>query len=192
MSNVKIKRSVLITSLVAVFGVGIFCFGYMLFGNGGTGSAIEPEERIEIAKADPVEPEIVIDIKAEKTDVAVPEIIPEPIVIDITPVVSTDDNVQELQPVATQPPVPAEPPKFKEGTDINDPEVKPVYEETVVSEPVATPKPEGGEVVTKPKDEGGHEGEIYVPGFGWLKDSGPSKSVPAPDMYMNGNKVGDM
>lgn len=192
MSNVKIKRSVLITSLVAVFGVGIFCFGYVLFGNGGTGSAIEPEERIEIAKADPTEPEIVIDIKAEKPDVAVPEIIPEPIVIDITPVVSTDDNVQELQPVATQPPVPAEPPKFKEGTDINDPEVKPVYEETVVSEPAATPKPEGGEVVTKPKDEGGHEGQMFVPGFGWVEYSGPSQTIEAPEIQLNGNKVGQM
>lgn len=39
---------------------------------------------------------------------------------------------------------------------------------------------------------GGTEGQIYVPGFGWVEDEGDNRGGIAEDMYENGNKVGTM
>ncbi len=43
------------------------------------------------------------------------------------------------------------------------------------------------------ESEDNHEGEIYVPGFGWVEDNGGSVSgTTAEDMFENGNKIGSM
>ncbi len=39
---------------------------------------------------------------------------------------------------------------------------------------------------------GGNEGMAYVPGFGWVPQTGPTEVIQATDMYENGNKVGSM
>lgn len=39
---------------------------------------------------------------------------------------------------------------------------------------------------------GGGAGQVYVPGFGWVKDGGENHGGVAEDMYENGNKVGSM
>lgn len=43
------------------------------------------------------------------------------------------------------------------------------------------------------ESENNHEGEIYVPGFGWVEDNGGGVSQETiEDMYENGNKIGSM
>lgn len=43
------------------------------------------------------------------------------------------------------------------------------------------------------ESEDNHEGEIFVPGFGWVEDNGGSVSgTTAEDMFENGNKIGSM
>jgi hypothetical protein len=64
---------------------------------------------------------------------------------------------------------------------------KPV-EHNKVEKPSPPPKsdnqPQGGDVNNK--------GETYLPGFGWIKNSGENQRSVADDMYENGNKVGIM
>lgn len=56
-----------------------------------------------------------------------------------------------------------------------------------VEKPVTPPKtdnqPQGGDK---------KDGQIYVPGFGWIDDIGEGQGTVADDMYENGNKVGIM
>lgn len=42
-------------------------------------------------------------------------------------------------------------------------------------------------------EQGGEtkNGQVYLPGFGWVKDTGGSGTA-ANDMYENGNKIADM
>lgn len=64
---------------------------------------------------------------------------------------------------------------------------KPI-EHSKVEKPNTPPKsdnqPQGGDVNSK--------GETYLPGFGWIKNSGDNQGSVADDMYENGNKVGIM
>lgn len=57
-----------------------------------------------------------------------------------------------------------------------------------VEKPVEPPKkndePKGGDVNNK--------GQTYLPGFGWIENSGENQGSKAEDMYENGNKVGNM
>lgn len=89
---------------------------------------------------------------------------------------------------------------------------KPTYTEEQLTDP--TQKPNGEKVEPSKKDEevtvstqespiteinndpqGGDkkDGQIYLPGFGWVKDEGGGgEGTVAEDMYENGNKIGDM
>lgn len=53
------------------------------------------------------------------------------------------------------------------------------------SVPATTPAP----VATPAVNAGG---QVYVPGFGWVKSSGANSEGSIGDMYENGNKVGEM
>ena len=57
-----------------------------------------------------------------------------------------------------------------------------------VEKPAETPKkddaPQGGDTNNK--------GQTYLPGFGWIENSGENQGTTAEDMYENGNKIGDM
>lgn len=95
---------------------------------------------------------------------------------------------QKIQEDSIIPPVPTEAPKLKEGEDITNKDKIPEYEETKPEE-----KPAESPVITNPDNNKGHEGEIYVEGFGWIKDSGePSYNIYDSEMYVSGEKVGDM
>ena len=63
-----------------------------------------------------------------------------------------------------------------------------VQDHDKVEQPVTPPKnenqPQGGDVNSK--------GETYLPGFGWIENSGENQGNVAEDMYENGNKVGIM
>lgn len=108
--------------------------------------------------------------------------------IDESPA-QTDQPEQNIQPEVTKPAAPSE----KQKTD---PTKKPDGEKVT-----GTPKAEDHDNVTpaadtkKKKDEpqGGEtqNGKVYLPGFGWVTDTGGSGTT-ADDMYENGNKIGDM
>ena len=78
---------------------------------------------------------------------------------------------------------------------------KPAYTEEQLTDP--TQKPNGEKIDPPKKDEsdsnqkpqGGDtkDGQIYLPGFGWVKDEGGGgEGTTADDMYENGNKIGEM
>lgn len=101
----------------------------------------------------------------------------------------TDQSEQSIQPEVTKPETPSE-------EVLHDPTAKP--DGTKVDTP---PEPVQHEAVEQPKElpsepsepQGGDtkDGQVYLPGFGWVTDTGGSGST-ADDMYENGNKIGIM
>lgn len=108
--------------------------------------------------------------------------------IDETPA-QTDQLEQSIQPEVTKPAEPSE----EQKTDFTQ---KPDGEKVT-----GTPKAEDHDNVTPDADtkkkenepQGGEtkDGKVYLPGFGWVTDTGGSGTI-ADDMYENGNKVGEM
>lgn len=92
---------------------------------------------------------------------------------------------QTIQPDASKPESPAHPPKLEDADAIKDPSTPPEYDanDTEVKPTSKPDDPKGGD--TK-------DGKIYVPGFGWVENSGPNQGGIAEDMYENGNKIGIM
>lgn len=85
--------------------------------------------------------------------------------------------------------------------------VKPEYTEEELSDPTQTPNgipveppteenPEPSTPVIESNEPTGGEtsnGQIYIPGFGWIDDEGGGGTgIAVDDMYENGNKVGIM
>lgn len=103
----------------------------------------------------------------------------------------TDQTEQSIQPDVIRPEAPSEdvltnPTQMPDGTKVESPPV-PVEHDAVVTptEPAAKPdEPQAGD--TK-------NGQIYIPGFGWVQNNGGGGSgTVAEDMYENGNKIGIM
>lgn len=140
--------------------------------------------------------------KAEESAVteAQPETQQEIVVEDIEPVVidfgtseaeapATNENEQQLQEVPEIPEAPTEAPELIPDTDLTNPEEVPEYVHTEeVPVPGTTPIVEP----QVPTDDGSHQGQVYVQGFGWIESSGENQTIYAPDMYENGNQIGDM
>ena len=103
----------------------------------------------------------------------------------------TDQTEQSIQPDVTKPEPPSEqaltdPTQMPDGTKLETPPV-PVEHEEVVTPTEPTPEP--GE----PQAGDTQNGQIYVPGFGWVENHGGGGSgTVAEDMYENGNKIGSM
>jgi len=153
-------------SVIAIIGISVV----LRKGSANEPAVIEPTEEVE-------------------QGIVVEEI--EPIVIDIgvgdVPAGSSEE--QQLQEEPEIPVAPTEAPELMPDTDLTNPDVVPEY---VPAEP--EPVPEVTPVVepTVPVDDGSHQGQIYVQGFGWMDEGGPSQTIPAPDLYPNGNIIGDM
>lgn len=96
-------------------------------------------------------------------------------------------EVQPIQEAPKEAEEPSDPPALAEGTDLTNPDKVPEYAE----DPKPTEKPDDT-VVTRPSQDDGHPGQIYIEGFGWIDHGGPNVSIDANDMYMNGNHIGDM
>lgn len=101
----------------------------------------------------------------------------------------TDQSEQSIQPEVTKPAEPEEtvktdPTQKPDGTKVETPPVPVEHEEVVTpTETVpVTDQPQGGET---------QDGKVYLPGFGWVTDTG-SDGTTADDMYENGNKIGEM
>lgn len=99
------------------------------------------------------------------------------------------DDVQELQPKPEkeQAPMPTGTPALAEGTDLTDPDIKPVYQEDTTVEEAKKPVDE-----EEPKMGDMKDGYMYVLGFGWVPYEGEGEGTYAEDMYENGNKIGIM
>ena len=90
--------------------------------------------------------------------------------------------------------------KPKEPTEeqLTDPTQKPNGKKVETPpEPVAHDKVEKPAEIPKNNDvpQGGDtniQGKTYLPGFGWIENSGENQGNVAEDMYENGNKIGNM
>jgi hypothetical protein len=102
-------------------------------------------------------------------------------------ITKADPGEQPIQETPEIPEVPTTLPELAEGVDLEDPDKVPGYKE----DPKPTEKP-ADTVVTKPSQDDGHPGQIYVPGFGWIDRGEPNQNIYDSEMYMNGNKIGDM
>lgn len=103
----------------------------------------------------------------------------------------TDQTEQSIQPEVTKPAEPEEtvktnPTQKPDGTKVDTPPT-PVDHDTYIppAEPTPAPdQPQGGET--------NGNGQVYVPGFGWIDNIGDGQGTTADDMYENGNKIGSM
>lgn len=102
----------------------------------------------------------------------------------------TDQTEQSIQPEVTKPAEPEEsaktdPTQKPDGTKVDTPPT-PVDHDTYTppTEQIpSTNQPQGGDV---------KDGKTYLPGFGYIENSGPNQENHAEDMYENGNKIGSM
>ena len=141
-----------------------------------------------IETKDPVvdikEPEVKVDIKTE----------PPAKTTDPGKEANSSGTDQTLQGTPVKPEAP-EPPKTPGQTD-TDHTAKDVPKEDRNTEVPPSYKPEQTEVTPQPTEPAGgstnSEGQIYIPGFGYVTPSGPNKVIEADDMYENGNKIGIM
>lgn len=102
----------------------------------------------------------------------------------------TDQTEQSIQPEVTKPAEPSEEVKKDatqkpDGTKVETPPVPVAHEEVVQpTEPEPAPdQPKGGDV---------QGGKTYLPGFGYIENSGLNQENYAEDMFENGNKIGNM
>ena len=123
-------------------------------------------------------------------------------ILDIPEIEITDTETKDNGAIdtGTEQTIQGNPEKPKEPTkkQLEDPTQKPNGEKVETSpepvdhneveKPVETPKkddePQGGDTNNK--------GQTYLPGFGWIENSGENQGTTAEDMYENGNKIGDM
>lgn len=95
---------------------------------------------------------------------------------------------QSIQPEVTKPAEPLEEAK-------KDPTKTPSGEKATTAVQAEENKVQSTTAPTQSssESENNHEGEIYVPGFGWVEDNGGGVSQETiEDMYENGNKIGSM
>jgi len=105
---------------------------------------------------------------------------------NVTAAADTADSTgteQSLQAEPVKPEAPAEPPTPKEDSVISNPIKLPEYkpEDIVKSEPSS---PKGGD-----KNE---KGQMWVPGFGWVDDSGPNEGTTVDGEGDINKQVGNM
>lgn len=91
-----------------------------------------------------------------------------------------------VDPSYSKPDTAPPPPPKPEGST-STPNSKPEYNpEDTVKPPPAADKPKDG--ATRVNDKG--ENEIYVGGFGWIKDNGGGANVIVGDFELSGEKIG--
>jgi len=98
----------------------------------------------------------------------------------------TEQSIQAEVTKPTQPPqeVKTDPSKTPDGKKVDA--VKPVEHDKVT-------KPASSTSSSTPKaGDKNEKGQMWVPGFGWVNDSGQNVGTKAEDMYENGNKIGSM
>ena len=149
---------------------------------------VEKEEsgELEMETSVPVPgPETESMAASEETDTTAP-------VSDDSPE-ETSQEEQSIQPDVQKPDAPEEevltdPVQKPDGTKVETPPAPVEHDAAAtpeIQEPAQTPnEPQAGDT---------RNGQIYIPGFGWVEDhGGGSSGTVAEDMYENGNKIGIM
>ena len=187
---------------LAIGGGAVICIGLLAaislqFGKIPTGEDTLPEESSAVT-------EIVVDpgeVQIEESDssadlVIKPETGTETELEETAPPVDsrpaqTDQTEQSIQPDVTKPEEPSEdvltdPTQMPDGTKVETPPTPVGHDEVVTP---TEPEPAPGE----PQAGDTQNGQIYIPGFGWVQNNGGGGSgTVAEDMYENGNKIGIM
>ncbi len=187
---------------LAIGGGAVICIGLIAaislqFGKIPTGEDTLPEESSAVT-------EIVVDpgeVQIEESDssadlVIKPETGTETELEETAPPVDsrpaqTDQTEQSIQPDVTKPEEPSEdvltdPTQMPDGTKVETPPTPVGHDEVVTP---TEPEPAPGE----PQAGDTQNGQIYIPGFGWVQNNGGGGSgTVAEDMYENGNKIGIM
>ena len=187
---------------LAIGGGAVICIGLVAaislqFGKMPAGEDTLPEESSAVT-------EIVVDpgeVQIEESDssadlVIKPETGTEPEPEESAPPVDsrpaqTDQTEQSIQPDVAKPEEPSEdvltdPTQMPDGTKVETPPTPVGHDEVVTpTEPEPVPgEPQAGDT---------QNGQIYIPGFGWVQNNGGGGSgTVAEDMYENGNKIGIM
>lgn len=182
--SAKTQKRLLVSGLAAlcvVLAVAVFSFV------GGSGEKDKSNIANNISNNVTVD-----DIKTDKAGVSVPNITTPTngtesqtssnVVLDI----SKQQNVEV--PIAETPQKPAEPekPVVKDAGALKNPDTPPVYnkEQTTVEKKSS-----------EPKSGDKKDGQVYIPGFGWVKDEGGGSQgvkVGNEGDMLTGNKVGQM
>jgi len=134
--------------------------------------------------------DVMIDKEEKEEDIKVaPVIIPEQAQTDNGAVdTGTEQKIQGDVP---------EKPTYTEE-QLTDPTQKPNGEKVEpsreeIEEVVSIQEAPITETNNEPQGGDKKDGQIYLPGFGWVKDEGGGgEGTVAEDMYENGNKIGDM
>ena len=144
---------------------------------------IEPDTITENADPEQTETETLMEDSEEETGT-----IDETESKEETTQEKTDAVKQSIQPEVTKPEEP-ESEVLADSTQKPDGTPAEIPAETTGTGAAASPEPE----VSEPQAGDTNEGQIYIPGFGWVEDEGGGvNSVPLDDMYENGNKIGIM
>lgn len=101
----------------------------------------------------------------------------------------TDLEEQKIQSDPARPEVSSE--AFTDPTKTPDGTVQDTSPEAVEHDEVPSTE-ELRETVSETQRGETKEGQVYVPGFGWITDVGNAKGSTAQDMVENGNKIGIM
>ncbi|MFZ5944296.1 MAG: DUF6550 family protein [Bacillota bacterium] len=174
---------------LTIAGLGVVCVALVI----AIASQFKPEVPKELSiqpsstVSDEVNPAEVIP--SPSTEVNVPSINPDEA---SAPPVGTGDSTgteQSIQAEVTKPTKPpqevkTDPSKTPDGEKVDT--VTPV-EHDKVTKPESTPTPS-----TPKSGDKNEKGQIWVPGFGWVDNSGGNVGTKADDMYENGNKIGIM
>ncbi|KAF5038045.1 MAG: DUF6550 family protein [Sedimentibacter saalensis] len=181
--NNRTKKYLFVASGVTVIALLIAIIGSQ-FEKEPVADAVIPQNKNEVT-------DVMIDkseIEENEDDIIVePVIIPEQIQTDTGAIdTGTEQKIQGDVP---------EKPTYTEE-QLTDPTQKPNGEKVEPSrEEIEEVIQEAPITETNSEPQGGDkkDGQIYLPGFGWVKDEGGGgEGTVAEDMYENGNKIGDM
>ncbi|MDE7398599.1 MAG: hypothetical protein K2N06_03635 [Oscillospiraceae bacterium] len=119
--------------------------------------------------------------KIQKPPIKNPEIQSENQPENNSELIEVKQNFPEPEKENSPPP----PPKIEDEKTLTNPDAEPIYEpeQTEIKPPeISSNTPNHGDK---------KDGQIYINGFGWVKDEGGGGvAESAPEMYENGNKIG--
>ncbi|WP_339192359.1 DUF6550 family protein [Paenibacillus sp. FSL E2-0230] len=171
----KKKRVLLIASGLVIVAIGVYLWSDSSHPDdnknvvtlGNTVSVATPSPTIEAP--DVTKAPVIPSEEPSSSSVAVPDISPQPSPTE-APILQPEKEVTKVEVPISQPKVtskPTEPPKpkVKEPEKVKSPATPPKYDEKQ-TEP-------NKETATTPKaGDKNDKGQVYVPGFGWVKDQG--------------------
>ncbi|OME10722.1 DUF6550 family protein [Paenibacillus odorifer] len=171
----KKKRVLLIASSLVILAIGVYLWSDSSHPDdnknvvtlGNSVSVASPYPAIEVP--DVTKAPVISSEQPSSSPVAVPDISPQPSPSE-APILQPEKEVTKVEVPISQPKVtskPTEPPKpkVKEPEKAKSPSTPPMYGEKQ-TEP-------NKETATTPKaGDKNDKGQVYVPGFGWVKDQG--------------------